>query len=81
MVTGKALMPSTVALCVFANMKKNYYIDVLRIRKSTPITTGAPKTGVMTLMGIMESEGRVEIRLHNNVRQAPVRSVAGKRVR
>ena len=47
----------------------------------TQMTTGAPKMGVMTLMGMTDAEGMVEMRLHTNARQAPVRSVAGKSVR
>ena len=37
--------------------------------------------GVMTLMGMSVSEGSVEIRLQNRVRQAPARAVAGSKAR
>lgn len=45
------------------------------------MTTGAPMTGVMTLIGMRLSEGRVDNQLQSSARQPPVSKVAGNRVR
>ena len=51
-------------------------------RKMTQRTTGAPMTGVMTLMGITPpSPGKVLIRLQARANEAPVSKVAGNKVR
>ena len=47
----------------------------------THITTGAPMTGVITLIGITDCDGMVDSRLQTRAKAAPVSNVAGSSVR